>query len=117
MKALIASVPGESQKISASDKKALDDAIKAFTGQGSVRAAEDGNWHVKGMKSTLKHYQVHHRRSELSTRIETLADPSVPRFGQVLGVAAMRKRENSTDEPKGGILVRISISDNSFGIC
>lgn len=53
--------------------------VKDFTGRAAVRPADDGNWHVKGMKCTLKHYQI-------------------------LGVAAMRKRENSTTEPRGGIL-------------
>lgn len=81
MKELIASVPGESMHIGKSDKKYLDDAIKSFTGHASVKPNQDGNgWDVKGMKSSLKHYQV-------------------------LGTAFMRRRENDAHLPKGGILV------------
>jgi SNF2 family DNA or RNA helicase len=79
LKDLIASVPEEYRPIAKADKKYLDDATKDFTGHGVVKPAADGNWSVKGLKVTLKHYQV-------------------------LGVAFMRKRENSTREPKGGLL-------------
>ena len=79
LKQLIASVPTESKKIAQVDKRYLDEAIKAFTGHGTVRASTDGNWTVKGMISSLKHYQI-------------------------LGVAFMRKRENDSNEPRGGIL-------------
>ena len=44
-----------------------------------MKAAPDGNWEVKGMKSTLKHFQV-------------------------LGVSFMRRREIGDREPRGGIL-------------
>ena len=50
MKKLIASVPQESTHVSRADMKHLDAAIKEFTGQGSVSAAPDGNWQVKGMR-------------------------------------------------------------------
>lgn len=79
LKQLIASVPQENRKIAAADKRFLDEACKAFQGTGVVKAAPDGNWLVKGMKSTLKHYQV-------------------------LGTAFMRKRESELSEPRGGIL-------------
>jgi SNF2 family DNA or RNA helicase len=79
LKDLIASVPEEYRPIAKADKKYLDDATKDFTGRGVVNPAPDGNWSVKGLKVTLKHYQV-------------------------LGVAFMRKRENSTRAPKGGLL-------------
>jgi SNF2 family DNA or RNA helicase len=79
LKDLIASVPEEYRPIAKADKKYLDDATKDFTGKGAVKPAPDGNWSVKGLKVTLKHYQV-------------------------LGVAFMRKRENSTQAPKGGLL-------------
>lgn len=79
LKQLIASVPEESRHVATADGKFLDEALKAFTGTGSVRAAADGNWEVKGMRSTLKHYQV-------------------------LGTAAMRRRENQDHQPRGGIL-------------
>jgi SNF2 family DNA or RNA helicase len=77
---LIASVPEEYRPIAKADKKYLEDATKEFTGHGVVKPAGDGStWSVKGMKVTLKNYQV-------------------------LGVAFMRKRENSTQQPRGGIL-------------
>ena len=79
MKELIASVPKESVHVSRADKKHLNNAIKNFTGHGSVSAAEDGNWAVKGMKTTLKHFQV-------------------------LGAGFMRARETQDAEPRGGIL-------------
>ena len=58
MKKLIASVPQESVHVSRADMRHLDAAMKEFTGQGSVHAAPDGNWAVKGMKTTLKHFQI-----------------------------------------------------------
>ncbi|KAK8219371.1 hypothetical protein M8818_001106 [Zalaria obscura] len=79
LKSLIASVPAESRKIANADKKYLEECIKDFTGSTSVKPHEDGNWVVNGMISSLKHYQV-------------------------LGVAFMRRRENATQQPKGGIL-------------
>ena len=79
LKDLIASVPEEYRPIAKADKKYLMDATKDFTGRGVVNPAPDGNWSVKGLKVTLKHYQV-------------------------LGVAFMRKRENSAQPPKGGLL-------------
>lgn len=79
LKALIASIPTETDKKAAmADKRYLDEAIKSFTGQGSVRPAADGNWTVKGMASTIKHYQI-------------------------LGVAFMRRRE-ADRVVSGGIL-------------
>lgn len=79
MAQLIASVPEENMKVAKSDKKFLDDAIKAFNGHASVKPEQDGTWLVQGMKTSLKHYQV-------------------------LGTAFMLKRENSDHLPKGGIL-------------
>jgi SNF2 family DNA or RNA helicase len=79
LKDLIASVPEEYRPIAKADKKYLLDATKDFTGKAAVKAADDGNWRVRGMKVTLKHYQV-------------------------LGVAFMRKREVATQAPRGGIL-------------
>lgn len=58
LKGLIASVPEEFRPIAKADRKYLDDAIKNFTGFAAVKPADDGNWLVKGMKATLKHYQV-----------------------------------------------------------
>jgi SNF2 family DNA or RNA helicase len=79
MKKLIASVPQESIHVSRADMRHLDAAMKEFTGQGSVHAAPDGNWEVKGMKTTLKHFQV-------------------------LGCGFARQRETQPTEPRGGIL-------------
>jgi len=70
---------GSTKKDVTADKKYLDDAIKAFTGTGSLKPSLDGLWNLKGMRSTLEHYQV-------------------------LGVAFLRRRENSSTEPRGGIL-------------
>ena len=44
-----------------------------------MKAAPDGNWEVKGMKSTLKHFQI-------------------------LGISFMRRRETGDRKPRGGIL-------------
>ncbi|KAK0947382.1 hypothetical protein LTR29_001338 [Friedmanniomyces endolithicus] len=78
---LIASVPDSDQGVACADKQLLNEAIKDFTGQGSVKPSDegDGQWIVSGMKTTLKHYQV-------------------------LGTAFMRRREGSSTQPKGGIL-------------
>ena len=82
LRQLISSVPstgaGEKRE-RISDSKFLDDAIRDFSGKYSVRPADDGGWSLQGLKSTLKHYQV-------------------------LGVAFMRRRENDSNEPRGGIL-------------
>jgi hypothetical protein len=78
LKELIASVPIEDKKQARSDMAVLLAATKEFDGHGSVKAA-GGNWLVKGMKTSLKGYQV-------------------------LGSAFMRKRENATQEPLGGLM-------------
>lgn len=79
LSSLIADIPRESKKTAQIDKRYLNDAMKSFTDPRSIAPAEDGNWSLKGLKVTLKHYQV-------------------------LGVAFMRNRENSSKQPKGGIL-------------
>jgi hypothetical protein len=58
LRSLIASVPEEYRPVAKTDKKFLEDAMKDFTGRGAVTPAEDGNWNVKGLRVTLKHYQV-----------------------------------------------------------
>ncbi|KAI7238632.1 hypothetical protein KC330_g2487 [Hortaea werneckii] len=81
LKQLIASVPdqeGGQKRDAHADKRYLNDAIRSFTGTNAIRAAIDGNWKLKGMRTTLKHYQV-------------------------LGTSFMRKRESGA-EPRGGIL-------------
>lgn len=79
LKQMVASLPAESVKLANVDMRFLKAAIKSFTGNQTVHPAADGNWSVKGMETTLKHYQV-------------------------LGVAFMRKREMSQKAPQGGIL-------------
>lgn len=77
---LIASVPQDERPAAAGDKKFLETSLKDFDGQGSCKPSEDGSgWTLRGMKCTLKHYQV-------------------------LGIAFMRKRENHKEHPRGGIL-------------
>lgn len=77
---LIASVPQDERAGATGDKKFLEMSLKDFDGQGSCKPSLDGTgWTLKGMKCTLKHYQV-------------------------LGVAFMRKRENVAEHPRGGIL-------------
>jgi SNF2 family DNA or RNA helicase len=79
-KQLLASVPDSNRKIAKIDKKYFEDQLKYFTGKGhSVKPAADGNWEVKGMKVSLKPYQI-------------------------LGVSFLRSRENATEEPRGSIL-------------
>ena len=78
LKELIASVPIEDKRQARTDMSTLLAATKDFDGRGSVKAA-GGNWLVKGMKTSLKGYQV-------------------------LGSAFMRRRENSMDEPRGGLM-------------
>lgn len=79
LKQLISSVPTESKKTATADKKALELAIKDFSGNGSVYPAAEGTWGVKGLRATLKHYQL-------------------------LGAAFMRRRECASEQPRGGIL-------------
>jgi SNF2 family DNA or RNA helicase len=77
LKELIASVPIEDKKQARSDMAILLAATRDFDGRYSVKPA-GGNWLVKGMKTSLKGYQV-------------------------LGSAFMRRRENAAEEPRGGL--------------
>jgi hypothetical protein len=79
MKELIASVPLDSLKSTKTDTAALMKATLDFDGRGSVKADGNGMWLVKGMRTSLKAYQV-------------------------MGTAFMRRRENAAEEPKGGLL-------------
>ncbi|KAK1061371.1 hypothetical protein LTR74_011122 [Friedmanniomyces endolithicus] len=77
---LIASMPASDRRAAGPDRDLLNEAIKDFTGERSIRPSDDGDgWDLKGIKSSLKHYQV-------------------------LGTAFMRRREGSSTQPKGGIL-------------
>ena len=79
LRELIASVPLDDRKKATTDMNILLAATKDFDGTGHVK--EDGNslWRVRGMSTSLKAYQV-------------------------LGTAFMRRRENGSDEPKGGLM-------------
>jgi hypothetical protein len=81
LKEMIASVPGESKQTAKTDTAALMQATKDFDGHGSVKADGHGMWLVKGMQTSLKAYQI-------------------------MGSAFMRRRENASDEPRGGLMVR-----------
>ena len=78
LKDLIASIPSESRRMASVDHNALLKASKCFAGHGSMKADGDKGWKLKGMRSSLYHYQL-------------------------LGAAFMRNRENGVDQPLGGI--------------
>jgi hypothetical protein len=78
LKELIASMPQDQQKLASVDKRALEKATRSFSGHGSMKADGDGNWRLKGMRTSLKPFQV-------------------------LGVSFMRERENSGSRPFGGL--------------
>jgi SNF2 family DNA or RNA helicase len=78
LKELIASVPIGELKQAKDDMAVLLAATKDFDGRGSVKP-DGGNWLVKGMKTSLKGYQV-------------------------MGSAFMRRRENAAEEPRGGLM-------------
>lgn len=79
LKELIASVPIEHQKTARDDTAALLRATKDFDGKGSCKADGNGMWKIRGMSTSLKHYQV-------------------------MGTAFMRRRENDLHEPRGGLM-------------
>lgn len=58
LRSLIASVPEEYRPVAKTDKKFLEDAMKDFTGRGAVSPADDGNWNLKGIRVSLKSYQI-----------------------------------------------------------
>jgi hypothetical protein len=78
LKELIASLPIEDKRQARSDMTVILAATKDFRGHGAVKAV-DGGWLVKGMKTTLKGYQI-------------------------LGSAFMRRREDAVEEPRGGLM-------------
>ncbi|KAI4704056.1 hypothetical protein J4E81_001120 [Alternaria sp. BMP 2799] len=79
LRELIASVPLDDRKKATTDMNVLLAATKDFDGTGHVKADGNGLWRVRGMSTSLKAYQV-------------------------LGTAFMRRRENGSDEPKGGLM-------------
>ena len=80
LRQLISSLPEDVQRTAKVEKKDLRESIKDFTGQGaSVRTdPETGKWKIRGMRTTLEHFQL-------------------------LGAAFMRRRENDSRPPFGGI--------------
>jgi hypothetical protein len=79
LKELIASVPLGDQGKAKGDMNILLAATKDFDGRGAVKSDGKGFWIVKGMKTSLKAYQI-------------------------LGAAFMRRRENAAEEPRGGLM-------------
>ncbi|KAF3039514.1 hypothetical protein E8E12_004791 [Didymella heteroderae] len=81
LKELIASVPIADKKQIRNDMNTLLQASKDFDGRGACKIApgNNGNWLVRGMKTSLKGYQI-------------------------LGTAFMRRRENDDQEPRGGLM-------------
>ena len=79
LKELLASVPIEHQRTAKDDSNALSRAARDFDGRGSCRADGNGMWKIRGMQTSLKHYQV-------------------------MGTAFMRRRENDKNEPRGGLM-------------
>ena len=55
---LISSMPKEQQKLHAVDMRELNAATKKFAGRGSMKADGAGGWKLKGMQSSLHHYQL-----------------------------------------------------------
>ena len=75
---LIASTPEGSRKTASVDRRALLRATRSFAGRGNMKADQDKGWKLKGMTSSLYHYQL-------------------------LGAAFMRDRELGDEQPLGGI--------------
>lgn len=81
LKELIASVPVAEKIQARNDMNTLLQASKDFDGRGACKIApgNNGHWLVRGMRTSLKGYQV-------------------------LGTAFMRRRENDVQEPRGGLM-------------
>jgi hypothetical protein len=58
LKELIASMPTDQQKLYTADKTAIDKACRSFSGQQSIKAKGSSGWQLKGMRSSLEHYQL-----------------------------------------------------------
>ncbi|KAI9375763.1 SNF2 family N-terminal domain-containing protein [Aspergillus egyptiacus] len=74
---LVASIPSSDQAEIKDEKKLLDQAPRKFN--NSVRSDGSGGWKMKGLTTSMYNYQL-------------------------IGCGWMRDRENSPDEPKGGLL-------------
>lgn len=96
LKQLMDSIPTENMAIAKTDLKFFTEKLKAFTGR--VKPAEDGNWKIRGLRVTLKPYQVLGGYQNMAD-IENELD-----IDNCIGVASMRERETSSILPRGGIL-------------
>ncbi|KAJ0413382.1 SNF2 family N-terminal domain-containing protein [Aspergillus carlsbadensis] len=74
---MIAAIPAADQDEARSDGQKLKEALRKFNHR--VLSDKQGGWKMKGVKTSMFNYQV-------------------------LGCAFMRDRENSPEEPRGGIL-------------
>ena len=79
LKELIASIPEETRSLAHMDQVQVRKATNDFTGHGACKSDGHGGWLVKGMISSLSHYQM-------------------------IGAAVMRRRETGDVEPRGGLL-------------
>ncbi|KAL4784180.1 SNF2 family N-terminal domain-containing protein [Aspergillus varians] len=80
MAELVASIPTKDRDEAKENVNLITNAMKKFT--RSVITDNQGGWRIKGLKTKMYHYQV-------------------------LGCAFMRDRENSPEEPRGGILADV----------
>ncbi|RMZ79161.1 hypothetical protein DV738_g3421, partial [Chaetothyriales sp. CBS 135597] len=58
LKQLIASIPEPQRELHRQDKNDLLTATKKFKGHGAMRPDGEGKWRLRGLKTTLHHYQV-----------------------------------------------------------
>jgi hypothetical protein len=75
---LIASMPADQQDLHVGERNRLHAATKKFNGHGAMRPDGASKWKLRGMKSSLHHFQV-------------------------IGTSQMRDMEKTTN-PSGGIL-------------
>ncbi|KAL3492758.1 hypothetical protein BJX62DRAFT_235916 [Aspergillus germanicus] len=85
---MIAAIPAADQEEAKSDGEKLKEALRMFNHR--VLSDKQGGWKMNGVKTSMFNYQV-------------------------LGCAFMRDRENSPEEPRGGILgdVMVNIIDGA----
>lgn len=80
LKQLLATIPLEQRDFARMDRNALLQASREFDGKGRCKIADDGSgWMIKGMKSSLRHFQM-------------------------LGSSWMRERESAPSAPFGGLV-------------
>ncbi|KAI9768311.1 MAG: hypothetical protein M1840_004919 [Geoglossum simile] len=77
LREMLASIPEEYRAVSRIDSKAVDVASKVY-GHGLVKADGEGGWRMRGMRSSLSHFQL-------------------------LGATLMYTRERGDSKPYGGL--------------